>query len=713
LLIVAGSRAVAVSQPQPRGPLGDELTNLALGALAAGVILAAVLRGAGTVAAWVTGDRQPAGGVAAGLGVLAHPASPGVALDSRGLNPVAYWATAAVLILTGTALVWWVWRLVREHGRQTSTDPYRIAGIASRSEVTKAASEHALLRRAAHLRPSLDKPRATDVGYRIGVSRGKTIWASVEDSVLLIGPPRSGKGLHLVINMILDAPGAVVTTSTRPDNLTATLHARQKAGPVAVFDPQHLAEGVPAGLRWSPIRGCGDPLTAMIRAGGLAAGTGLSAGGVEGGGFWEGKTRTALQALLHAAALDNRPPAELFRWTLDPAVASDAVSILTNHPNAATGWADSLQAMIESDPRTRDSIWQGVSLSLAALADPRVLDAVTPGPGEHFDPSAFLQAHGTLYLLATGAGANNSSALVAAFVEDLIETARHLAAASPGARLDPPLLLALDEIANLSPLPSLPTLIAEGGGTGITTMPVLQSLSQAREKWSENAAGAIWDASIVKIILGGASNSKDLHDLSTLIGERDETTDSTTVGDYGSRSAQRSIRRVPIMPPEAIRTLPFGTRPRSAALRTTDRDPLAGLDLPHRRRPVARRPRRHRSANATPGLGHPRRTCLTQRPHGGPASMSGGQPDGDPHARVSLRVHRIRPAAQLHEQGRSEALRPDRAGALPPRTGRVLHPDRDHVPPPGDVQPLRRAGGRAVRQGRQLHRRGLHPANQL
>lgn len=55
------------------------------------------------------------------------------------------------------------------------------------------------------------------------------------------------------------------------------------------------------------------------------------------------------------------------------------------------------------------------------------------------------------------------------------------------------------------------------------------------------------------------SNSKDLHDLTTLIGERDEITDSTTVGDHGSRSAQRSIRRVPIMPPDTIRTLPFGT----------------------------------------------------------------------------------------------------------------------------------------------------------
>jgi len=541
------------------GSFGDELPNAAMIGLVALFGVALVLRAAGTITAWLTGTAQPEGGLAAGVGVLSHPGDPGAALDADGLNPVVYWIVTGAMLAFLIALVVFVWVRVRRYTHRAEQDPRRMAGIATRHEVSTAASEKALLRRADNLRPGLTDPKPHDVGYRLGASKGVGVWASVEDSIMVIGPPRSGKGLHLVIPAILDAPGAVVVTSTRPDNLTATMRARRRIGPVAIFDPQHLAEGLPPGLRWSPIRGCESPQTAMIRATGLAAGTGLSAGGVDSGGFWEGKTCAALQALLHAAAIDNRPPAELFRWTLDPTAAADAVAILTGSTRAATGWAESLEAMIDSDPRTRDSIWQGVSLALGSLADPRVLDAVSPAEGEGFDPEAFIRDRGTLFLLATGSGAGASAALVAALVEDLIETARGLAARSPGARLDPPMLLALDEIANFSPLPSLPTLMAEGGGSGITTMPVLQSLAQARDKWNEHQANAIWDASIVKVILGGASNSRDLQDLSALVGERDEYTDSVTLGDHGTRSNQRSVRRVPIFPPDRIRRLPFGT----------------------------------------------------------------------------------------------------------------------------------------------------------
>ncbi|WP_185996257.1 TraM recognition domain-containing protein [Nocardioides campestrisoli] len=548
----------------PRGQSVDsELTNAALFAICGAFLLALLLRAAGSVAAFLTSTEQPANGVAASLLVLARPTSPGTALGTDGLSAMAFWVSLVILVSLLIGLGWGVWRLIARARHRSAHDPQRIEGTATRRDIDATASEKALLRRASTLRPSLRRPAASDVGYLLGRSHGREIWASVEDSILVIGPPRSGKGLHLVINAILDAPGAVVTTSTRPDNLVATLHARRAKGPVAVFDPQRLTAGLSAvhdaGVRWSPIRGCEDPLTAMIRATGLASSTGLSAGGTESGGFWEGRARAVLQALLHAAALERLTTRVLFEWSLSANAAMDAVGILSSHGGAAPGWTDSLQGMITSDPRTRDSIWMAVSQAMASLADPRVLNAVNPAPGEEFDPTDFLTRNGTLYLLATGAGAGAAWPLVAAFMEDLTETARHLAASSPGTRLDPPLLLALDEIGNLAPLPSLPVLMAEGGGTGITTMPVLQSLSQARAKWGDHAASTIWDASIVKVILGGASASKDLQELSVLIGERDELVDSVTISEYGARSTQWSTQRRHVMPPERMRTLPFGT----------------------------------------------------------------------------------------------------------------------------------------------------------
>lgn len=371
--------------------------------------------------------------------------------------------------------------------------------------------------------------------------------------MVLLGPPRSGKGVNLVIPAILDAPGAVVTTSTRPDNLTVTLTARAEHGPVAVFDPQRLADGVPGGLRWSPVRGCEHPRTAMLRAAALCANAGES---VTEGSYWRQQTQIAVRCLLHAAAVDDRTTSSLYLWSLAAPMAREAVEILSTHPSASPGWGKALDSICAADPRTRDSVWSMVTNAFAALADPDVLAAVSPPAGEAFDPVGFLCDRGTLYLLGTASGSSATANLVAAFVEDVVDAARRLAAGSAGARLDPPLALVLDEAANY-PLPSLPSLMSEGGGTGITTMAVFQSLAQARDQWGREQAGAIWDSAIVKIVLGGSANADDLADISRLIGDRDAEEQSVSAG-QGGRSVSTSTRSRAILEPAMIRRIGLG-----------------------------------------------------------------------------------------------------------------------------------------------------------
>ncbi|WP_263730457.1 type IV secretory system conjugative DNA transfer family protein [Cellulomonas sp. SG140] len=541
---------------------GGDQTGWALAALGGLLALAGILWAGALVGCLLTGRRAPDGGLLPALVSLAHAGDPAAAWPNRSQlpGPIAYWSGTAIVLTLVAVLALAGRRLYRRlAGAGTEANRLRhLPGTAHPAEVHRAADARALRARAAVVRPSLDKRAEPQrIGYRLGSLRGRDLWCTVEDSVLLVGPPRMGKGLHLVIPWVLDAPGPVVTTSTRPDTLAVTVRARRRQSrPVAIFDPQRLA-GIAGGLAWSPIRGCEAPHTAMVRARGLAAGAGLGKS-VTDADFWAGQTETALRCLLHAAALDGRRTIDLYRWSLNPALADDAITIL-NRYSPAEGWADALDTVVHSDPRTRDSIWLAVRQALGAMADPDVLATLDPKPGTEFDPATFLRESGTLYLLASSVAAASCAPLIAAFVEDITETARTLAARAPGARLDPPLLLALDEIANLTPLPSLPSLMSEGGGSGITTLAVLQSLAQARNRWGEHAADTIWDAATVKVVLGGLGKYRDLDEVAQLLGHIDELVETRTAGRGGDRSSSTSVRSVPVMPPAVLRTLPFGT----------------------------------------------------------------------------------------------------------------------------------------------------------
>lgn len=433
------------------------------------------------------------------------------------------------------------------------TDLRSRPGFAEASEIRKHISAKAVLRRARQLRPDVTRPRPTDVGWRVGRSRGKDVFVSIEDSVALEGPPRSGKGYRVLISAILDWSGPLITTSSTNDNLTATLRMRERRGDVQVFDPQGLS-GVRHPLRVSPIAGCEDPLVAMQRGSAIITGTALGASTTN--GEWAQASGVVLGRLLHAAAVGGRSVSDLYNWGTSPVVARKAVEVL--RADGAPGWGDNLEATLAGDDKLVSSIWFGVQNAVAPLAVPKIRDTLMPGPGDRiFDPREFLDAANTLYLIGSASGASAMGGFLGAMLDDIVEVARTRALASPGSRLAHPLGLILDEIVNMFRWGNLPRIMADGGGRGICTFVVLQALSQAETSWSRAEADTIWAAATAKVLLGGASHVDHLRDVEALLGTRRTR---NTQRSWSTREAGHSTsehhERLPLMSVDEIRRMP-------------------------------------------------------------------------------------------------------------------------------------------------------------
>jgi type IV secretion system protein VirD4 len=126
-----------------------------------------------------------------------------------------------------------------------------------------------------------------------------------------------------------------------------------------------------------------------------------------------------------------------------------------------------------------------------------------------------------------------------------------------------PLVLALDEVANIAPLPDLPALVSEGAGQGLLTLACLQDLSQARLRWGAAADGFLTLFG-TKVVLPGIADLATLELVSRLGGDVDVPVRSVSRGPWwaGSRSTPTttwSTQRQRRLPVDAINQQPGGT----------------------------------------------------------------------------------------------------------------------------------------------------------
>lgn len=558
------------SSPRPVLLLGLLVAAGLVGALWAGSQLAGLLRSGRPL------PLSPEGTLPVALRLLTHPRHPERAWPRPlrpTVGPVAVWAPAVLAVAAGTVAVGLLARRLRNALRRPSSRPRspRVAPPASRRLERRLSAGNARWARPRDLRTLVvRKP----TGRRLVVGRVGRHLVALEDahSLLVVGPTQSGKTTGLAIPAVLEWDGPVVTTSVKADILRATVSAREVDGETWLVDP---TAAVGTDLRrhsWSPLDACSDWAHARRIATELTTACRSGPPGGE-GDFWYAAAAKWLAPLLLAAALDRREMDTVLSWIEDDdPTEPDALLARAGEDRARRA----LAANERREERQRSSILTTAETVVEPFAE-------LPGRGEPANlDRLFDGGRHTLYVVAPVHDQRRLRPYFQCLVSEILERAvRHAEAA--GGRLSAPLLLVVDEAANIAPIADLDAVASTAAGQGIQLVTIWQDLAQLTARYGARAPTVV-NNHRAKLVLSGLADATSLAELSSLVGDTTTVESSQTLARDGSASTTRApglrrlaavdqLRRLPPgaglllyghLPPAVIRLRPPAAGPRPA-----------------------------------------------------------------------------------------------------------------------------------------------------
>jgi type IV secretion system protein VirD4 len=390
----------------------------------------------------------------------------------------------------------------------------------------------------------------------LGRAGRRLLAAEARASVVVVGPSTiSLKTSGFAIPSVLEWEGPVLAASVKSDLLLTTIERRRSLGKTMVFDPTGVT-GIET-VKATPISACGSWRGAMLVAHRFATSARSASGGLEDGDFWFAAAEKLLAPMLYAAATSGGGMANVMRWLDQVEMAETTVSerlSATGCEEAISAW----EANWNREERQRSSIYTTAETIVAAYADPRVLDACSAA---EYTPAELLDGNAnTLYLCAPAHEQERLRTLFAVMVSELVAVI-YEASAQTGKPIDPPLLIVLDEAANIAPIPDLDGLASTGAGQGIQLVTVFQDLAQVDAKYGKLADSVI-NNHRAKVFPSGIADPRTLRYISQVVGDGEFRQRSETAGEEGKASATESSQYRDLAPANVVR----GAKPGSALL---------------------------------------------------------------------------------------------------------------------------------------------------
>jgi len=537
---------------------GSGLSDRALAVGLAALLLPAILAWIwGGVAGSLFGSGWPVGGGSqlahTLLALPSHLGDPRLAWPAslrRGLpGPAGFYAALALLAL---ALIG-VGLLAARVWHRTRSDPARTGKVGARwaRPVDLRALHHQPWRR--HTSHGRRETRLA-----LGFRGSRLLRAEQRHALVVFGPPQSGKSAGLAVGPLLEWDGPAIASSIKTDVLQATIARRRKLGRVFVFDPFELS-GEPVST-WSPVLGANTFDGALEVAHRIASAGELDTRTVEGGEFWTVAAEQRLAPLLYVAARSGKGVGALVRWgygqgeqELDDELQALLREARTDSERQDTRAAyDAIAAFAAQPDRTRGSIEGTVQTLLRTYRFGRVQRSAG---SSDIRPEEFVDGNNTLYLVGDAKASRLLRPIFLALLGELIDHAYEDANLN-GGLLANPLLLCLDELGNVAPLPNLAEIASTAPSHNIQLVSVFHDLAQARARYGRHAETVI-NSHRARMLLPGVADLDTLRYFSGLIGDELAHDQARTIGPGYQARSENPTRR-PLAPADRLRQLPDG-----------------------------------------------------------------------------------------------------------------------------------------------------------
>ncbi len=223
--------------------------------------------------------------------------------------------------------------------------------------------------------------------------------------------------------------------------------------------------------------------------------------------------------------------ADVIRWLNEGNSAKEEVRECLREAGDAEALG-AFRASLARDKRQRSSIYTTAETIVAAYADPRVLDAASDAD---YTPAKLLDGGAsTLYLCAPAHEQERLRTVFATMICELVAEV-YERSSKTGKPIDPPLLIVLDEAANIAPIPNLDEIASTGAGQGIQLLSVFQDLAQLHSRYGERAK-TIVNNHRAKLFGTGISDPQSLDYVRRVTGSAEFSQRSRTAGQKGQRS---------------------------------------------------------------------------------------------------------------------------------------------------------------------------------